>query len=118
MSKPAVVYEKDWYIKLAGKRERGTPVLNDLAETRLRDLDIQIAEAKEQKRLRMVEKRSRPVDIGERFTVGEIALRLKVSVSTVYEWIDNGTIVAEGHGPTGRLKRISQQALEDYLRKR
>lgn len=108
----------DWYLKFASKKERSQPILNEMAETKMRDLDAQMAKASEERRRRKQEKLLRPVDLSERFTVAEVAERLKVKKSTIYDWISQGLIEAEGHGPTGKLKRISQRALEDYLRKR
>jgi excisionase family DNA binding protein len=111
-------FDGDWYLRLASKRDRSTPTLNAIAEQNMRDLDAKMAQDREVRRQRRLERQLRPVDLSERFTIAEVAERLKVKPSTIYDWISQGEIEAESHGPKGRLKRISQRALEDYLRKR
>lgn len=118
MSTATQLLGKDWYLRLATKAEKAVPVLNEIAEKRIRDLDIEIATARKEKIDKKRQKSVKSVDISERFTVSDIAKLLKVSESAIYEWIDNGTIEAENHGPTGRIKRISRTALENYLRNR
>lgn len=117
MSKSGLL-EKNWHLRLASKRDRATPALNEVAEARLRDLDTMLAQNAERRRARRAARALKPVDLSERFTVAEVAKRLKVSDVTIYEWIKAGVIEAEDHGPTGKMKRISQQALENYLRSR
>lgn len=52
---------------------------------------------------------------GQLFTVAQTAERLGVHQQTLYEWVWGNVIPHRRLGPTGRVIRIAEEDLEDYL---